>query len=157
MGFHFVIAFLVAYLIAGNLLAAAMGTFFGNPLSFPFIWAATYSTGNFILNRTAGLGDKSPHETFSSMEMGNFWEHGISFIIDKLASIWSPIIKPMLVGSIPVGVSVSVIVYVITRWLAVKFRDSRQRRIAMKAAEIRAQKQQSAQPAAMHGNNAGIF
>ncbi|MCB1460959.1 MAG: DUF2062 domain-containing protein, partial [Nitratireductor sp.] len=50
LGFHFMIAFAVSYVIAGNLIAAAAGTFFGNPLTFPFIWASTYGLGRFILS-----------------------------------------------------------------------------------------------------------
>jgi uncharacterized protein (DUF2062 family) len=39
LGFHFVLAFALAYVLAGNMVAAALGTAFGNPISFPFIWA----------------------------------------------------------------------------------------------------------------------
>lgn len=137
MGFHFITAFLVAYIIAGNLLAAAMGTFFGNPISFPFIWASTYSTGNFILNRNSTYDDKGQGESLSSLEIGDFWEHGFSAIIDQIIAIWNPIIKPMLVGSIPVGVSVSIVIYIITRWLAGKFKIRRQKQIEKKAKELR--------------------
>ncbi len=142
MGFHFLTAFLVAYIIAGNLLAAALGTFFGNPLSFPFIWASTYTTGNFILNRKSTYDDNGHSDKLSSLEVGNFFEHGFSSIIEQLLNIWNPLIKPMLVGSIPVGVSVSIVVYIITRWVAVKFQARRQRQIA-KAREQRARHETS--------------
>jgi len=134
MGFHFLTAFIVAYIIAGNLLAAALGTFFGNPVSFPFIWASTYTTGNFILNRTSSHTQGGLGETLKSL--GGNWDQGISSIFSHLVAIWNPIIKPMLVGSIPVGVSVSIAVYIVTRWLAVKFRDRRNRRLKRKADEM---------------------
>ena len=133
MGFHFLTAFLVAYIVAGNLLAAALGTFFGNPISFPFIWASTYTTGNFILNRTSHPDQENPGDTLGSLEVGNFWEGGISALFYQLVGIWNPIIKPMLVGAIPVGISVSVVIYVVTRWLAVKFKNRRQKKIKAKA------------------------
>jgi len=136
MGFHFLTAFLVAYIIAGNLLAAALGTFFGNPISFPFIWASTYTTGNFLLNRSTEYKDAHQGDTLSSLEIGDFWEHGFSSIFDQLASIWNPVIKPMAVGAIPVGVSVSIAIYIVTRWFAVKFKNRRQRKIE-KALELR--------------------
>ena len=156
MGFHFVTAFVVAYLIAGNLIAAAMGTFFGNPISFPFIWAATYSTGNFILNRTSDQNQNSPQDAFSSMEPGGLWEHGFTTLFDQLANVWNPIIKPMLIGAIPVGVSISIVAYIITRWLAVKFRDARQKRLAKKAAEIRALKNNMLDAAIMQNEKPGL-
>jgi len=146
MGFHFLTAFLVAYIVAGNLLAAALGTFFGNPISFPFIWASTYTTGNFILNRTTHPEAKHPGDTLNSLEMGNFWEGGITALFDQLVGIWHPIIKPMLVGSIPVGVSVSVVVYLITRWLAVKFKDRRQKQIRAKASALSVNKANIQEP-----------
>jgi uncharacterized protein (DUF2062 family) len=140
MGFHFLTAFLVAYIVAGNLLAAALGTFFGNPISFPFIWASTYTTGNFILNRTTNPEHEGPGETLNSLEMGNFWEGGVSALFHQLVGIWHPIVKPMLVGSIPVGVSVSVVIYIITRWLAVKFKNRRQKQIKAKASLLSGKK-----------------
>ena len=137
MGFHFLTAFLVAYVIAGNLLAAALGTFFGNPISFPFIWASTYTTGNFILNRSSKSADNVPGESLKSLEFGNFWDHGLYSIFHQIAGIWHPVIKPMLVGSIPVGVGVSIVAYIFTRWVAVKFKKARQKRIEQKATSNR--------------------
>ena len=53
MGFHFLLAFALAYVLAGNMIAAALGTFVGNPLTFPFIWASTFSFGRTLLGETA--------------------------------------------------------------------------------------------------------
>ena len=36
-GFHFLLAALVAWCLAGNVVASALGTAFGNPLTFPVI------------------------------------------------------------------------------------------------------------------------
>ncbi len=52
MGLHFLVAFVLAFVLRGNMIASALGTFFGNPLSFPLIWAATFSTGNFVLGNS---------------------------------------------------------------------------------------------------------
>jgi hypothetical protein len=60
LGFHFIIGIAIAFLIGGNFLAAALGTAFGNPITFPIIWATTYKVGGLIL----GLGSASaalPH------------------------------------------------------------------------------------------------
>jgi len=136
MGFHFITAFVVAYVIAGNLLAAALGTFFGNPISFPFIWASTYTTGNFILNRASHPSGTIPGGKLNSLEFGNVWDHGFYSIFHQISGIWNPVIKPMLVGSIPVGVSISIVAYIVTRWLAIKFRDTRQRQINRRAQKL---------------------
>ena len=51
LGFHILIAAALAWLIRGNILAAALGTAaVGNPLSFPLMWAATYAGGRVLLH-----------------------------------------------------------------------------------------------------------
>ena len=48
IGFHFLLAILFAYLLRGNLIAALIGTFVGNPFTFPFIWIFIYKVGNIF-------------------------------------------------------------------------------------------------------------
>ena len=131
LGLHFIIAFVVAYVIAGNFLAAASGTFFGNPITFPFIWASTYNLGNFILSGETPVegGDPTP-----GLEGVSFFENGIMGIVDAILSIWDPIVKPMLIGGIPLGICFGIIGYIVTRWAAGIFNAARRKRIAKKAA-----------------------
>lgn len=49
IGFHFLLAALLSWIIGGNLLASAIGTAAGNPWTFPFIWAWIYTAGHWIL------------------------------------------------------------------------------------------------------------
>ncbi|MEO1399345.1 MAG: DUF2062 domain-containing protein, partial [Pseudomonadota bacterium] len=53
MGLHFLLAAVLAWVLRGNLIASALGTFFGNPLTFPFIWAGAYKAGHFVLGSVA--------------------------------------------------------------------------------------------------------
>ncbi len=135
MGFHFMIAFAVAYIIAGNMIAGAAGTFIGNPITFPFIWASTYSTGNFILYGHAGTG--GPEEALKSLGEINFWNDGLTGIWEAVIGIWEPVLKPMTVGAIPIGVTIGCIAYAITRWAAIGFQISRRRMLAEKARELK--------------------
>ena len=48
-GLHFVVAAGLAWLVRGNFLASVFGTVVGNPLTFPFISAASLWTGRWIL------------------------------------------------------------------------------------------------------------
>ena len=106
IGFHFFIAFAVAFVIRGNMLAAALGTAVGNPLTFPFIWAATYEVGGWILS-----GGDDPINTERSLAPGHHLiEKGLFEIgIDR---IW-PIMKPMAIGSLPLGLAAGIAVYVL--------------------------------------------
>ena len=92
LGLHFLIAFVVAYIIAGNFLAAASGTFFGNPITFPFIWASTYNLGSFVLSGEAPDEDS---EVPPELEGMSLFENGFSGIWDAIIGIWDPVIKPI--------------------------------------------------------------
>lgn len=57
IGLHFLIAALLALLLRGNVLASAIGTFFGNPWTFLFIWVSDYRLGLWLI-RQSGYGDQ---------------------------------------------------------------------------------------------------
>ena len=38
IGFHFFLAIIFAFILRGNIVASLIGTFIGNPFTFPFIW-----------------------------------------------------------------------------------------------------------------------
>ncbi len=119
VGLHFIISFVLAFAIGGNLIAAGLGTFFGNPLTFPFIWASTYSLGSRILGHAG------------SFEIGAFHHNLAEKSFDAL---W-PLIAPMTVGAVPLGLPVAVVVYFVA-FLAVRaFRDMRRERLEARRRE----------------------
>ncbi len=128
MGLHFILAFVIAWLIAGNMIAAALGTFVGNPLTFPFIWAATYGTGRFILYGRDAVQEKA--SAFGQLANGaSISEHGVMAFLDRLLALWDPLLKPMLIGGVPLGIACSVGFYLLTRWATVRFRQARLARL----------------------------
>jgi len=69
LGTHFIQAGFLAYALRANFLAALIGTFVGNPWTFPFMWWAAMAFGSFLfqifgLPASATLPD---HMTFSVM------------------------------------------------------------------------------------------
>ena len=48
LGTHFIQAGIIAWLVRGNIFSAMMGTFIGNPWTFPFIWWGGISLGKFL-------------------------------------------------------------------------------------------------------------
>ena len=125
LGLHFLIAFIIAYFIAGNFLAAASGTFFGNPVTFPLIWTSTYQLGSFILSREP-VEDKNPELT--KLTEADLMELGVSGIWDTVSGIWEPVVKPMLIGSVPIGVLFGICAYIVTRWASARFNEARRKR-----------------------------
>jgi len=55
LGTHFIQAGIIAYIMRGNPIAAMIGTFIGNPFTFPFFWWAGYSFGAHLFN-LLGIG-----------------------------------------------------------------------------------------------------
>ncbi len=125
LGLHFLIAFMVAYVIAGNFIAAAMGTFFGNPLTFPFIWGGTYKVGSLILFGKPIDGDS---KGLSSLLELDFFDAGLMGVWNTIIGIWEPVMKPMVIGAVPLGIAFAIVAYMITRWSSVKFRQAQKKR-----------------------------
>lgn len=118
LGLHLVLAIVLAWLMAGNMVAAALGTAIGNPLTFPLIWGSTYEVGRLILYGRSGHLD--------ALSLGAALRQ-FSF-----ADLWHPVLKPMTVGAVPLGLAFAVVFYVLTRWATAAFRRRRERRFAEK-------------------------
>ncbi len=120
LGLHFLIAFSICFFTGGSYFAAATGTFFGNPLTFPFIWTSVLTAGKFLLNGTH-------RETDLNLDQLNF-----DMIFNSFSTVW-PLIKTMCVGAIPVGIPVSFVCYLIVRQMARAYQKSRLKLLADKA------------------------
>jgi uncharacterized protein (DUF2062 family) len=122
LGLHFVMAAIVCWLIAGNLVAALLGAAVGgNPLTVPILWGASWETGKLILHRHVAAHGPPAH--LSTML------HDMSF-----HELWGPVLKPLAIGAVPLGLVCGLIFYGITRWAMVVFHEQRRRRLAEKAA-----------------------
>lgn len=127
-GFHLIIAIVLAYFLAGNIAAAALGTTLANPLTLPFIWGSTFELGRFIMN--GSIDDAPPVHFGRALETMRFDE------------IWTPLLKPMLFGSTILGAAFAVVVYFVTRFAVSAFRRRRIERLAEKHRLHRAQESQ---------------
>jgi uncharacterized protein len=119
-GFHFLLAALVAWVFAGNIVASALGTAFGNPLTFPLIWGATYEVGRLVLYGRA-IDGLEPLQVGTALRQ-----------LD-IAQIWDPLLKPMIMGAIPLGLAFGLIFYIATRWSIAGFQERRRLRLAQRA------------------------
>lgn len=117
LGLHFFFAFVIAYVLAGNMIAAAAGTLIGNPLTFPLIWSVTLQLGQGILNRN--IENIDAHATLVHKE----------FSYLHLVNIWEPLLKPMVVGGIPLGLCFAIPIYFVARWSVSKYRVAREAKL----------------------------
>ena len=153
MGLHFLLAAVFAWLVRGNLIASALGTFVGNPLTFPFIWAATYKTGQFILQADTA-GEAPALGQAMKRVMSALWNLDGSAAMTALSNIWNPILYPMLVGGMIVGPLVTIPLYILTIRAALMFRESRRDKLMAKAAEIKERAQAATAASGQRGQNA---
>ena len=103
IGFHFVLAVLVAFLIRGNLIASLIGTAVGNPFTFPFIWITIYRIGIIFTN---------DHQV----------DKNIEFDIDSMLSGSADVLVPMLIGSAVISLPIWFISFFFIRSLLTGFK-----------------------------------
>lgn len=126
IGFHFLLGFVLAFFTRGSMLAAAIGTALGNPVTFPFIFAATYNLGRLILP-----GDQRDAEALlAGTEMTDLMG---DMFTDGLAGIW-PVMQSMIVGAIPLSIITYLAIYAAVRTLVTRARARRAIRLAAKRA-----------------------
>jgi uncharacterized protein len=116
IGTHMAMAALVAWAIGGSIVASLLGTFLGNPLTYPFLWYVTYKVGNILL----GAHGANKHIDLSS---GVFQY--------SLAHLW-PILKPMTLGCIPVGLGLAVLSYFLIRPMVDAYQHRRRKRLLLR-------------------------
>lgn len=131
-GFHFVISAAIALTIRGNLVAAMLATLVGNPLTFPFIAAASISTGEWIL----GVDTTVPlSEIFGafSMAFGELWHNLVSLVTDEVAhwdrlqTFFYGVFLPYLVGGILPGLVAGIAAYILSQPLIEAYQQRRSR------------------------------
>lgn len=91
IGFHFVLAGVLAWLVRGNMLMAMIGTVVGNPWTFPLIWVVIHSVGIWILGTPTTETDvsmlsyeilmESPGSVLVSMLLGGLVTGSITGLI----------------------------------------------------------------------------
>ena len=72
-GLHFLTAALIGWVMRGNVLAAMLTTFLGNPLTFPLIGALSLRVGTWVLGAPPATGE--PHGIVDSFvaATSNLW------------------------------------------------------------------------------------
>ncbi|MEL0072277.1 MAG: DUF2062 domain-containing protein [Rhodobiaceae bacterium] len=100
-------------LLGTHFFQAALRTWVGNPLSFPFIWVGTFNIGNFLLGRDSNM------VAMPELSFGLFLDAPLSSLM--------PIIGPMMTGSIPLGLTFAVMTYYPSYWSIAAYQRRRQR------------------------------
>lgn len=115
VGFHSILALVLAFIIRASLVAALIGTLFGNPWTFPLIWMAILYAGEIFLQGEISQPEvdfklifEQAYNMLKSCDFSGF-----------LQDIW-PILYPMIIGAIPFCLLSWIIAYIVIRKLVDK-------------------------------------
>lgn len=109
-GLHFVVAALLARVMKGNMLAALMATFVGNPLTFVFIALTSLKTGHLILGTDLNEGELRALSRKFAEAGSDLWHNFIAIFTDArmdwsgLAIFSRDVFYPYLIGGVIPGV-----------------------------------------------------
>ena len=152
-GFHFLAAAGIAWVIGGNILAALLATFVGNPITFPFIAYAATWLGREILGNHGVLSPKMIFGEFADAT-AQLWQNLRAVFgpgeahWDQLGSFYHDIFLPYLVGGVILGIVAGVIAHYMTVPVIRAYHRRRARKLAQRIEKIRSEgaAAQSAKP-----------
>ncbi len=142
-GLHFLAAAVLAWIMRGNVLAALLGTFFGNPLTFPVIATVSVELGSRMLGYHHGVPLPSVITAFSyaSLELwSNLKAIFTSDVVQwtRLNGFFAHVFLPYLVGGIIPGIVSACACYLISRPLITAYQKARIKRMKNSFAKRRA-------------------
>ncbi|SHI85252.1 DUF2062 domain-containing protein [Wenxinia saemankumensis] len=141
-GFHFIVAALLAKVLRGNILAALLGTFAGNPLTYVPIGVIALGTGHAILGRPPG---SDPGRGLGADFAGagrDLWHNlGAAFGPEqahwgRLAQFYHDVFLPYLVGGILPGIVASTVAYYVTVPLIAAYQNRRRKLLRAKLGRL---------------------
>ncbi|WP_113910647.1 DUF2062 domain-containing protein [Roseovarius dicentrarchi] len=140
-GLHFVLAALISKIIRGNIVAALLATFVGNPLTFPAIAASALQTGYFILGTGSGRTAEDVHLTLGAKIVGAMADLKHNFMAmftdetahwSKLAVFYDEVFLPYLIGGIIPGLICAIAAYYFSLPVILVYQKRRQARLKAK-------------------------
>lgn len=132
-GFHFVIAAALAWVVRSNIFASAVGTFFGNPLTFPFIMGVSLKLGGLILGQHGGVDT-------------SFTEYGFLDKVIHLLENITELMLPYFIGGLGPGLICAAVAYFLLTPTVGAYQRRRRKKL-MARAKARLARQAAANPA----------
>jgi uncharacterized protein (DUF2062 family) len=141
-GLHLVLAAALSFLIRGNILAALLATFVGNPITFPAIAALSVTLGHWMLGMP---GTVHVQAVLAEMAHGifEFWWNivavftGAEMRWNRLEDVFDLIFLPYLIGGLAPGMVFGILSYMITHPLVAAYQKGRVRRVKKRAQKRR--------------------
>ena len=144
-GLHFLSAALLAWIIRGNILAAILATFFGNPLTFPIIAEISTDLGARMLGRPMSMHLPQIMHAFAGAMSTLAWNLKALFTADvadwgALAAFWHDVLLPYTVGGIIPGIVTATFFYMLSRPAITAYQKRRVRKLKQRYARRMAER-----------------
>ncbi len=143
-GFHFITAATIAWVIRGNIVAALLGTFFGNPLTYVPIGVVSLQTGHFLLGGTFKEEKTGSFLGSFAAAARDLKQNFMAMFSDRTADwaglhqFYDDVFLPYLIGGVLPGVVTATVCYFISVPVIRAYQHRRKGRLREKLAEIRA-------------------
>lgn len=143
VGLHFIIAAILSWPLRGNIIAAALGTMIGNPITFPIMWGASYKLGILLLGKPPVVGPDGSTGIMAAIE-----QMGENTLLTNVVEITGP----WMLGSMITGPCAAVVAFVLVKFGVRAYRKRRlaellKRHRALKAARQLDKQVQLSKPA----------
>lgn len=142
-GFHFITAAIIAWVMRGNILAALLATFFGNPLTYVPIGVVSLQTGHWLLgSRYDERIEASLLSKFAAAGQ-DLWHNVLTIFTGReahwtgLARFYEEVFFPYLLGGILPGIVAATICYFLSVPVIRAYQNRRKGRLKKKLAELR--------------------
>ena len=131
-GLHFFLAAFVAYIFKGNVVAALFGTFFGNPVTWPFIASFSVKLGQIILGYPV-----TNFETFLEhfVEASDATIQGVKSLFGYGESDWAllysffrELFLPYFIGGFVLGLIAALFTYFVFRPIIYAYKVTRNKK-----------------------------
>lgn len=147
---HFVVAGLIAVVMRGNVLAALMATFFGNPLTYLPIAYSALATGHWLLGTRLDRSMLAPRRGDDFCGIGcqfsnafkDLWHNFRAIFTDAkmdwhgLSEFYAEVFYPYMIGGILPGILCATVAYYLSVPLIRAYQNSRRKRLREKLAQL---------------------
>ncbi len=148
-GFHFVLAIILTFVMQGNILAALLATFFGNPLTFPIIATVSIELGSWMLGMQHALPLPELVDAFSEASL-ELWRNVTAIFTaevahwNRLGDFYHRVFLPYMIGGIIPGIATAILGYMLTLPAVTAYQKARIKRLKKRYEKKRASEEAKA-------------
>ncbi|MGR3635824.1 MAG: DUF2062 domain-containing protein [Shimia sp.] len=141
---HFLVAAVLARVLNGNLLAALLATFFGNPLTYLPIGVVSLKTGHFLLGTEFEAGETKTLGRKFADAGADLWHNFFAIFTDDVADwhgltiFYDEVFYPYLIGGILPGIIAGTVAYYLSVPVIRAYQKRRSARFQKKIMQVRA-------------------